>query len=102
MIKKLSIITFLSVGALYFAQDASVIKNTAEIYSSSNYGGTAKFNSMAGSMGALGGDLSVIAVNPAATGVFITRWYRSIQCFLVKQRLLIAGKTRKITLLLYL
>ncbi len=50
MIKKLSIITFLSVGALYFAQDASVIKNTAEIYSSSNYGGTAKFNSMAGSM----------------------------------------------------
>ena len=72
MIKKLSIITFLSVGALYFAQDASVIKNTAEIYSSSNYGGTAKFNSMAGSMGALGGDLSVIAVNPAATGVFIT------------------------------
>jgi hypothetical protein len=72
MIKKLSIITFLSVGALYFAQDASVIKNTAEIYSSSNYGGTAKFNSLAGSMGALGGDLSVIAVNPAATGVFIT------------------------------
>lgn len=72
MIKKLSIITFLSVGALYFAQDASVIKNTAEIYSSSNYGGTAKFNSMAGSMGALGGDLSAISVNPASAGVFIT------------------------------
>jgi hypothetical protein len=26
---------------MYYAQDASVIKNTAEIYSSSDFGGTA-------------------------------------------------------------
>lgn len=72
MLKRISTVAFLSLGALYFAQDASVIKNTADVYSSSNFGGTAKFNSMAGSMGALGGDLSSIAVNPAGTGVFIT------------------------------
>lgn len=72
MIKRISIVACLSLGAMYFAQDASLIKNTADIYSSSNFGGTAKFNSMAGSMGALGGDLSSITVNPAGTGVFIT------------------------------
>lgn len=72
MVKRISIIAFLSLGAMYFAQDASVIKNIGEVYSSSNFGGTAKFNSMAGSMGALGGDLSSITVNPAGAGVFIT------------------------------
>ena len=72
MIKRISLVAFLSLGAMYYAQDASVIKNTAEVYSGSNFGGTAKFNSMAGSMGALGGDLSAISVNPAGTGVFIT------------------------------
>jgi hypothetical protein len=72
MIMRISLVAFLSLGAMYYAQDASVIKNTAEVYSGSNFGGTAKFNSMAGSMGALGGDLSAITVNPAGTGVFIT------------------------------
>ncbi len=71
MLKRISAVAFLSLGAMYYAQDASVIKNTAEIYSSSDFGGTAKFNSMAGSMGALGGDLSAITINPAGTGVFI-------------------------------
>lgn len=32
--------------------------------------GTARFNAMGGSFGALGGDLSAISVNPAATGVY--------------------------------
>lgn len=72
MIKKVTLIAFLSMGALYYAQDVSVIKNTAEIYSSNSFGGSAKYNSMAGSMGALGGDLSSIATNPAGVGVFIT------------------------------
>ena len=72
MIKKITILSLLSMGAMYYAQDVSLIKNTAEIYSGNNFGGTAKFNSMAGSMGALGGDLSSISVNPAGTGVFIT------------------------------
>lgn len=72
MIKKVSIIAFLSMGALYFAQDVSVIRNTSDLYSGNNFGGTTKYNSMAGSMGALGGDLSSISSNPAGVGVFIT------------------------------
>ena len=74
---------------MYYAQDASVIKNTAEVYSGSNFGGTAKFNSMAGSMGALGGDLSAITVNPAGTGVllqemFLLHWqYKETKIILI-------------------
>jgi hypothetical protein len=67
-------ITILSISAAFFvnAQDVSIIKNTVDIYSGSQLDGSAKFNSMAGSMGALGGDVSAITVNPAGLGVFIT------------------------------
>ena len=67
-------ITVLSISAAFFvnAQDVSIIKNTVDIYSGNQLDGSAKFNSMAGSMGALGGDVSAIAVNPAGLGVFIT------------------------------
>jgi hypothetical protein len=41
-------------------------------YSQVLYGGTARFNSMGGAFTALGGDLSSISLNPAATGVFRT------------------------------
>lgn len=72
MINKKLKFAFLLAGGFSFAQDVSVIKNTSDIYSSSHFGGTAKFNAMAGSMGALGGDLSAIAINPAGVGVFIS------------------------------
>ena len=51
-------ITVLSISAAFFvnAQDVSIIKNTVDIYSGNQLDGSAKFNSMAGSMGALGGD----------------------------------------------
>lgn len=39
-------------------------------YSQITFGGTARFNSMAGSMGALGGDISTLSFNPAGIGVF--------------------------------
>ncbi len=39
-------------------------------YSSNSYQGTARFNSMSGAFGALGGDMSAIAVNPAGSAVF--------------------------------
>ena len=39
-------------------------------YSSNSIDGTARFNSMSGAFGALGGDLSAIAVNPAGSVVF--------------------------------
>lgn len=74
MIKKY--LAILSVASFFFAQaqDVSVIKNSADVYSNSASvsDGTAKFNSMAGAMGALGGDISTINTNPAGIGVFIT------------------------------
>ena len=39
-------------------------------YSSNSIDGTARFNSMSGAFGALGGDLSAIAINPAGSAVF--------------------------------
>ncbi len=39
-------------------------------YSQITFGGTARFSSMAGSMGALGGDISTLTFNPAGIGIF--------------------------------
>lgn len=39
-------------------------------YSQLTFGGTARFNAMAGSMGALGGDISTLSYNPAGIGIF--------------------------------
>ena len=44
--------------------------NDALNYSSNTHQGTARFNSMSGAFGALGGDLSAIAVNPAGAAIF--------------------------------
>ncbi len=64
----------LSISAAFFvqAQDVSTIRNTTEIYSNTNLNGSAKYQSMAGSIGALGGDVSALNVNPAGIGVAIT------------------------------
>lgn len=71
MIKKSLMI--LSISAAYFAnaQDVSTIKNNTEVYSNSSLSGSAKYNSMAGSMGALGADFSVLNSNPAGIAVSI-------------------------------
>lgn len=71
MIKKSLIV--LSVGVAYFAnaQDISTIRNTVDVYSNSSLNGSSKYNAMAGSMGALGGDVSVLNSNPAGIGVSI-------------------------------
>ncbi|MDP1744161.1 MAG: hypothetical protein Q8L90_01210, partial [Bacteroidota bacterium] len=39
-------------------------------YSQLTFGGTARFSSMAGSMGALGGDISTLSFNPAGIAIF--------------------------------
>lgn len=39
-------------------------------YSNLHYGGSARYNSMGGAFGALGGDLSSAAINPAGIGVY--------------------------------
>lgn len=44
--------------------------NDALRYSQSDLGGTARFNSMSGAFGALGGDLSAMSFNPAGSTVF--------------------------------
>ncbi len=71
MFKKSLIV--LSIGAAYLlqAQDVSTLKNTADIYSGSSLPGSAKYNAMAGSIGALGGEASVLNSNPAGIGVAI-------------------------------
>ena len=40
-------------------------------YSTENLNGTARFNALSGAFGALGGDISSIAINPAGSAVFI-------------------------------
>lgn len=67
-------LTILSIASAFYlqAQDVSIIRNSVDVYSSNPLTGSAKFNAMAGSMGALGGDLSAINTNPASVGVFIT------------------------------
>ena len=72
MIKKISILAGISASALFFAQEVSIIRNTSTIYDNISSLGTARYNAMAGSMGALGGDASVLNTNPAGLGVFIT------------------------------
>lgn len=64
----------LGVAAAYLvqAQDVSTIRNTVDIYSNSAIIGSSKYQGMAGSMGALGGDYSTLNSNPAGIGVSIS------------------------------
>lgn len=64
----------MSISATFFvqAQDVSVIRNTLDVYSNSQMGGSAKFNAMGGSNGALGGDANALLTNPAGLGVAIS------------------------------
>ena len=64
----------MSISAAFFAQaqDVSVIRNTVDVYSNAPNIGSAKFNAMAGSNGALGGDANALLTNPAGLGVAIS------------------------------
>lgn len=64
----------LSLAGAYLvqAQDISTIRNTVDVYSNSATIGSSKYQGMAGSMGALGGDYSVLNSNPAGIGVSIS------------------------------
>jgi hypothetical protein len=61
---------FLSMGLLCTLHSYSQNDIDAMRYSQLTFGGTARFNSMAGSMGALGGDISTLSFNPAGIGIF--------------------------------
>lgn len=71
MIRKTLMVTSLAAAYFMNAQDISTIRNTADVYANSSMQGSAKYNAMAGSMGALGGEYSVINSNPAGVGVSI-------------------------------
>ncbi|WP_228462896.1 OmpP1/FadL family transporter [Chryseobacterium caseinilyticum] len=64
----------MSISAAFFvqAQDVSLIRNTLDVYSNSQIGGSARFNAMGGSNGALGGDANALLTNPAGLGVAIS------------------------------
>lgn len=61
-------IMVLFVKSVLYSQ--SVYVDNALKFSSYDYGGTARFVGMGGAFGALGGDFSAIAINPAGLGVF--------------------------------
>lgn len=71
MVKKTLI--FFGILAIYSlnAQDVSTVKNTLDVYSNGSLPGSSKYQGMAGSMGALGGDYSTLMSNPAGIGVSI-------------------------------
>ncbi|MBW8361044.1 MAG: hemin receptor [Kaistella sp.] len=66
--------TVMSVAAVFFAsaQNVSTVKNSVDIYSNAAFFGSAKYNAMAGSTGALGGDGNSLLNNPAGLGVAIS------------------------------
>lgn len=73
MIKRSLTLALIPAAFYLNAQDITLIKNTAEVYTNPTTNiGTAKYNGMAGAMGALGGDISTINSNPAGLGVAIT------------------------------
>ncbi|REC47751.1 OmpP1/FadL family transporter [Chryseobacterium pennipullorum] len=72
MLKKSLVLMGISAAFFAQAQDISVIRNTAEVYSGNPIVGSAKFNAMAGANGALGGDANSLLTNPAGLGVAIS------------------------------
>src|SRR4051812_5471706 len=68
-IKNLFKIFSLSLFILPFAGKAQTDADALR-YSQSSITGTARYTSMAGAFGALGGDLSAVATNPAGLGIY--------------------------------
>ncbi|MBW7675004.1 outer membrane protein transport protein [Chryseobacterium sp. LJ756] len=71
MLKKSLVIMSISAAFFVQAQDISVIRNSVDVYSNAPMIGSSKFNAMAGSNGALGGDGTTLMTNPAGIGVAI-------------------------------
>ncbi len=63
----------LIIAIFLFAINANMAQNELEglRYSQYSIGGTARFISMGGAFGALGGDLGALAINPASAGLFV-------------------------------
>jgi hypothetical protein len=72
MLKKSLIVMSISAAFFAQAQDISILRNSIDVYSNTPMNGSSKFNAMAGSNGALGGDASSLLTNPAGLGVAIS------------------------------
>lgn len=68
--KKLLVIFILGILTNSFIYAQSPYVDKALKFSTNDYGGTARFVGMGGAFGALGGDFSSIAINPAGLGVY--------------------------------
>ena len=64
------LILIISIGVLCSYSALAQNEVDALRYSQLTFGGTARFASMAGSMGALGGDISTLSFNPAGIAVY--------------------------------
>jgi len=71
MLKKSLVLMGITAAFYLQAQDISVIRNSVDVYSNTPMVGSSKFNAMAGSNGALGGDATSLLTNPAGLGVAI-------------------------------
>ena len=57
-------------GLLCFSLNAQSLNDVIR-YSQTSLSGSARFNALSGAFGALGGELSAISINPAASSVFL-------------------------------
>ena len=64
------IILFLLLGTSFIGSSQETVVNDALRFASDDLNGTARFRAMSGSLGAIGGDLSAININPAGSIVF--------------------------------
>lgn len=68
--KKLLLLLTLLFSTIIYSQSLGY-NDLGILFSGDEYNGTARFNAMSGAFGALGGDLSAIAINPAGTAIFL-------------------------------
>jgi hypothetical protein len=75
MLKKSLIVMSISAAFFAQAQDISILRNSIDVYSNTPMFGSSKFNAMAGSNGALGGDASSLLTNPAGLGLLFREMF---------------------------
>ncbi|MCM2302555.1 MAG: outer membrane protein transport protein [Flavobacteriaceae bacterium] len=68
--KKLLLLLTLLFSTIIYSQSLGY-NDLGILFSGDEYNGTARYNAMSGAFGALGGDLSAIAINPAGAAVFL-------------------------------
>ena len=71
---------FLFIGLLCLSLNAQSL-NDALRYSQTSLSGSARYNALSGAFGALGGELSAISINPAASCFFVLRAFSNSSNF---------------------